>query len=144
MATLLCGFKSCIGLIKEQDIIQWNLDITNLYIMKSSVYLFIPVIVKYIKKEPPYNKTSSSEQILLVSWPFLVSRFQCDLMQLCGYVDLVELHTHENTLLSWKQLQNTSLHHMYSKPSVWSICKLVHNIMLKSRRVATTYVGIFD
>ena len=50
-------------------------------------------------------------------------------------------------LLTYLQLQNTSLHHMYSKPSVKSICKLVNSIMFKSRRVETTsptYVGVFD
>ena len=36
----------------------------------------------------------------------------------CDYVDRVELHTNKKALLSWKQLQNTRLHYMYSKPSL--------------------------
>ena len=31
-----------------------------------------------------------------------------------------------------------------SKPSVWSICELVHNIVFESCRVTRTYVGVFD
>ena len=31
-----------------------------------------------------------------------------------------------------------------SKPSVYSVCELVHNIVFESRRVARTYVDVFD
>ena len=31
-----------------------------------------------------------------------------------------------------------------SKPSVYSVCELVHNIVFESHRVARTYVGVFD
>ena len=30
-----------------------------------------------------------------------------------------------------------------AKPSVYSVCELVHNIVIESRRVARTYVGVF-
>ena len=37
-----------------------------------------------------------------------------------------------------------SLRHRRSKPSVYSVCELVHKIVFESRRVARTYVGVFD
>ena len=42
-------------------------------------------------------------------------------------------------------LNNTgdSLRRRRSKPSVYSVCELVHNIVFESRRVARTYVGVF-
>ena len=30
------------------------------------------------------------------------------------------------------------------KPSVYSVCELVHNIVFESRRVAKKYVGVID
>ena len=37
-----------------------------------------------------------------------------------------------------------SLRRRRSKPSVYSVCKLVHNIVFESRRVAKKYVGVID
>ena len=39
---------------------------------------------------------------------------------------------------------NSCLRRRRSKPSAYSVCELVHNIVFESRRVARTYVGIFD
>ena len=46
-------------------------------------------------------------------------------------------------------LENTgdmvsSLRRRRSKPSVYSVCELVHNIVFESRRVAKKYVGVID
>ena len=37
-----------------------------------------------------------------------------------------------------------SLRRRRSKPSVYSVCELVHNIVFESRRVAKKYVGVID
>ena len=61
--------------------LQWNLDITNLYITKPSVQrtiFFSPVIVKYTKKNLEITKPRYSELILPVPWPFVTSRFHCN------------------------------------------------------------------
>ena len=58
--------------------VQWNLDITNLYITKSPVWrtiFFIPVTAKWMKKNLDITKPRSSEQILPVPWPFVMLRF---------------------------------------------------------------------
>ena len=60
--------------------IQWNLDITNLFITKYSgswTILLTPVIAKYMEKNLDIMKPRYSEQILPVPWPFVVSRFYC-------------------------------------------------------------------
>ena len=61
---------------------KWNLDITNLFITKSSVkqtsfffLLFNPVIVKDMKKNVDITKPRYSKQILPVPW--VISRFHC-------------------------------------------------------------------
>ena len=38
----------------------------------------------------------------------------------------------------------TCLRRRRSKHSVQSVCELVHNIVFESRRIARTYVGVFD
>ena len=50
---------------------------------------------------------------------------------ICFTFILIEYHTH-------------CLRRRRSKPSVWSVCELVHNIVFESRKVARTYVGVFD
>ena len=60
--------------------VQWNLDITKLYITKSSVWrtiFFIPVTAKWMKKNLVITKPGYIEQILPVPWPFFLSRFHC-------------------------------------------------------------------
>ena len=64
--------------------LQWNLDVTTLYITKSSVLrttLFTPVIVKYMEKNLDITKPRYSEQILPVPWQFVISRFHCTLIK---------------------------------------------------------------
>ena len=39
---------------------------------------------------------------------------------------------------------DSSLRRRRSKPSVYSVCELVHNIVFESRRVAKKYVGVID
>ena len=42
-----------------------------------------------------------------------------------------------------EHIQNLfSLRRRHSKPSVYSVCELVHNIVFESRSVARTYVGV--
>ena len=36
----------------------------------------------------------------------------------------------------------SSLRRRRSKPSIYSVCELVHNIVFEPRRVANTYVGV--
>ena len=51
---------------------QWNLDITNLYITKSSLQqtiFFAPVIVKYMEKNLHLTKRRYGKHILPVPWP---------------------------------------------------------------------------
>lgn len=69
---------------KTKDVkIQWSLGIMNLYIADSSVEkmieLFIPEIVKYIKKNLFIMKPYYSEQILPLSWHLIMLRFHCSM-----------------------------------------------------------------
>ena len=45
---------------------------------------------------------------------------------------------------AYKLTASSCLRHRRSKPSLYSVCELVHNIVFESRRVARTYVGVFD
>ena len=54
---------------------QWNLDIANVYITKSSVQrtiLYAPVIAKYVEKNLDIWKPRYSEHILPVSWYYII------------------------------------------------------------------------
>ena len=65
--------------------LQWNLDITNLYIMKSSLertIFFTPVIVKHMEKKLDITKPRYSEQILPVPWHFVISRLRSTVYRL--------------------------------------------------------------
>ena len=58
-----------------QIYIQWNLDLTNLYLTNTSIQravFFAPVIVKYHEKEPRFN-----ERIWPVPSDFVKSRLHC-------------------------------------------------------------------
>ena len=60
--------------------VQWSLDITNLYITKSSVQrtIFLTlVIAKYMKKYLDITKPRYSKQIFPVHWHFVIFRFHC-------------------------------------------------------------------
>ena len=47
--------------------------------------------------------------------------------------------------MQFKTIQvELSLRRRRSKPSVYSVCELVHNIVFESRRVAKKYVGVID
>ena len=82
--------------------IQWNLDITNLYITKTFVertIFFTPAIVKCMKKNLDKTKPRYSEQILPFPWPFVISRFHSifffqlpKLNKYCLRVELAPLH----------------------------------------------------
>ena len=48
------------------------------------------------------------------------------------------------TEVSIQKSQIYCLRRRRSKPSVYSVCELVHNIVFESCRVARTYVGVFD
>ena len=58
---------------------KWNLDITNLFMTKSSVkqtsFFFTPVIAKDMKKNGDITKPRYSKQIFPVPW--VISRFHC-------------------------------------------------------------------
>ena len=67
--------------------LQWNLDIINLYLPKSSVkrtIFFTPVIVKCMRKNLNITKHRYSELILLVPQPFVISRFLCTRVKQIG------------------------------------------------------------
>ena len=82
--------------------IQWNLDITNLYITKTFVertIFFTPAIVQCMKKNLDKTKPRYSEQILPFPWPFVISRFHSifffqlpKLNKYCLRVELAPLH----------------------------------------------------
>ena len=60
--------------------LQWNLDLTNLYITKSSVkwtIFFTPIIVKNMNKNLDVTKPRYNEQFFSVPWRFVNSRFHC-------------------------------------------------------------------
>ena len=54
---------------------QWNLDITKSPVWRTM--FFTPVTTKWMKKNLDITKPRSSEQILPVPWPFVMSRFHC-------------------------------------------------------------------
>ena len=61
-------------------IIQWNLDLTNLYLTKTSIQrtvFFAPVIKKYMKKNLDITKPRFNERIWTVANDFVKSRFHC-------------------------------------------------------------------
>ena len=78
-------------------LVQWNLDITNLYVMKSLVkqgmIFSTPVIMR---KNFDIMKPCNSKQIFLVPWLFVISRFRC-ISRL--YVWIVQLTLSQQTLL---------------------------------------------
>ena len=89
-ATYICFLGLCIFLSTcsypilghkrtKSTLIQWNLDLTNLYKMKSLIkqmIFFTPVIVKCIpKKNLDITKPLYSEQILPIPWAFVKLRF---------------------------------------------------------------------
>ena len=54
---------------------QWNLDIANVYITKSSVQrtiLYAPVIAKYVEKNLDISKPRYSEHILPFPWYYII------------------------------------------------------------------------
>ena len=68
-----CYWNEVFLLLKPWIKIEWNLDITNLYITKSSLQrtiFFNPAIIKYIKDNLDITKPRYRELILPVPWPF--------------------------------------------------------------------------
>ena len=57
--------------------IQWNLYITK-FSVEQTIF-FTPVTAKYMKRKVDVTKPRYSEQILLVPWPFFISRFHSNL-----------------------------------------------------------------
>ena len=105
--------------------VQWNLNMTNLYITKSSVELtvfLIPAIVKSMEKNLDLTKPHYGEHILPVPLPFVMSRLHCTIyywVTSCGPFELEavffchSLHTFKvcsmghgrnllQTILQWK------------------------------------------
>lgn len=68
--------------IDAREIPQWDLDLMNLFITKSlvkyTIFLAPIIIVKYTeKKNLDTMKSCYNEHILLVHWPFIISKFHC-------------------------------------------------------------------
>ena len=78
-----------IGKLKRKEI-QCNLNLTNLYIMKSSV---LQTIIIILQPDQSYSKMygtepRKNEQISPVPWHFVKSRFHCTLLLIS-----IDLHT---------------------------------------------------
>ena len=59
-----------------------------------------------------------------------------------GNIIWLSMHPRISVLTKSSIRMSACLRRRRSKPSVYSVCELVHNIVFESRRVARTYVGV--
>ena len=74
----------------------------------------------------------------------MTSMYDTNFRLLSDITDLYGLHQLINEPTRVTDTASTSLRRRRSKPSVYSVCELVHNIVFESRRVARTYVGVIN
>ena len=74
----------------------------------------------------------------------MTSMYDTNFRLLSDITDLYGLHQLINEPTRVTDTASTSLRRRRSKPSAYSVCELVHNIVFEFRRVARTYVGVIN